>query len=373
MNKNIVLAGALILAVVGAGAWAAMTLIGHLQNTSASVARKAGTPIPVRLGTAEKGEIEEVIGLEGIVKQSQVLPVQAETSGQILAMPVRLGDQVRRGAPIATLDASVQTANLVNARMKVGNAQEQLRMARTKSARLAGLLKEGLITEDEVEKALVDKVKAEDTLSEAQARLSNAVKELAATRIVAPASGIVSTLDQVAGVVTKPYVNLLTLSVIDPVHFEVGLNEEKLRAVHVGQTVEISFHAFPGRKHQGTVVLIKPVVDEKTRLMTVVIRVDNANLSLMPGMRGLAVIANKSAGLRIPGVALMSPREDTAEVFVVDKDNVAHLRPVKTGLQGGGGVEIREGLAAGDRVVIVGQAGLRDNDKVRIGDEYAPQ
>jgi membrane fusion protein (multidrug efflux system) len=373
LNKKIILPGVLVIVVAAGGVWAAKALVGHLRNTSASAARSAGSPIPVRLGKVEQGAIEEVIGLEGILKESRELPVQPQTSGQIQTLNVRLGDRVRQGTVIATLDGSVAESNLANARNKLANAQEQLRITKKKYERIAPLLSEGLITTDELEKATAEVVKAEDTLSEMRAKLNQAIEELEITRLVAPASGIVTTLDQVAGVVTKSFNTLLTLSVIDPVHFEVGLNQEKLRSVRVGQTVEVSFTSFPGKKFQGVVALINPVVDEKSQLMTVVIRLENKDLALMPGMRGVAVIANKTSGLKIPGVSLLSQREDTAQVFIVDKNNVARLRPVKTGLNGGGSVQILEGVAEGENVVVVGQAGLRDNDKVRIGDEYAPQ
>jgi membrane fusion protein (multidrug efflux system) len=373
LNKKVILPTILVVVVAAGGVWAAKALLGHLKDTSASAARSAGSPIPVRLGKVEQGAIEEVIGLEGILKESRELPVQSETSGQIQTLNVRLGDRVRQGTVIATLDGAVAESNLANARNKVTNAQEQLRITNKKYERIAPLLKEGLITTDELEKSSAEVVKAEDSLSEMRAKLNQAVKELEITRLIAPASGIVTTLDQVAGVVTKPFSTLFTLSVIDPVHFEVGLNQEKLRSVRVGQIVEVTFTSFPGKKFQGVVALINPVVDEKSQLMTVVIRLENKDLALMPGMRGVAVIANKASGLKVPGVSLLSQREDTAQVFVVDKNNVARLRPVKTGLNGGGSVQILEGVAEGENVVIVGQAGLRDNDKVRIGDEYAPQ
>ena len=216
-------------------------------------------------------------------------------------------------------------------------------------------------------------LEAETILATVKAKLVQAQHDLAASRITAPATGIITAVELVGGVVTKPYINLLTLGVIDPVHFELGLNEDKIRSVQVGQKVGLTFNAYPGRKFQGSVALIKPVIDEKTRLMTIVVRLDNPDLALKPGMRGLAIVSNKTSGLKVPSVSIMSQREDTAEVFTVDANGVTHLRLIKTGLQGNGYVEAREGLTEGEQVVIVGQAGLKDNDKVRIGDEYAPK
>ena len=317
--------------------------------------------------------IEEVLGAEGIVKESRSLSIQSEISGLIRTMRVQPGDVVKKGDALAELDDTVPASSLRSARGQIASAQTKLRLSQAKLTRLQGLLQQGLITIDEREKAELEKVEAETILATVKAKLVQAQHDLAASCITAPATGIITAVELVGGVVTKPYISLLTLGVIDPVHFELGLNEDKIRSVQVGQKVGLTFNAYPGRKFQGSVALIKPVIDEKTRLMTIVVRLDNPDLALKPGMRGLAIVSNKTSGLKVPTVSIMSQREDTAEVFTVDANGVTHLRLIKTGLQGNGYVEAREGLAEGEQVVIVGQAGLKDNDKVRIGDEYAPK
>ena len=351
----------------------AQQLFGHLKNTSASSARKMGGGIPVRISAVEQGVIEEVLGAEGIVKESRSLSIQSEISGLIRTMRVQPGDVVKKGDALAELDDTVPASSVRSASGQIASAQTKLRLSQAKLNRLQGLLQQGLITIDEREKAELEKVEAETILATVKAKLVQAQHDLAASRITAPATGIITAVELVGGVVTKPYINLLTLGVIDPVHFELGLNEDKIRSVQVGQRVGLTFNAYPGRKFQGSVALIKPVIDEKTRLMTIVVRLDNPDLALKPGMRGLAIVTNKTSGLKVPTVSIMSQREDTAEVFTVDANGVTHLRLIKTGLQGNGYVEAREGLTEGEQVVIVGQAGLKDNDKVRVGDEYAPK
>lgn len=365
-----VVAGVLAIAAV---IFTAKLLMTHLTKTTASTARKMGGPIPVRVGKVELGEIEEVIGGEGVAKESRSLAIQAEISGLIREMRVNLGDVVKRGDLIAAIDDTLQKTSLQDAQVQINSAQTQLRLAQVKLQRLQGLLQEGLITIDELEKAQSDKVDAEKSLASARSKKTQAQHDLDAARINAPASGIVTSVSLTSGVVTKPYSDILTLGVIDPVHFEVGFTEDKIRSVQVDRPAEVKFYAYPGRKFHGRVALIKPVIDEKTRLMTIVVRLDNPDLALKPGMRGLAVLSNKATGLKVPAISFMSQRDGTAEVFTVDSDHIAHLRMVKTGLQGNGYVEVREGLTEGEDVVIVGHAALRDNDKVRIGDEYAPK
>jgi multidrug efflux pump subunit AcrA (membrane-fusion protein) len=90
-------------------------------------------------------------------------------------------------------------------------------------------------------------------------------------------------------------------------------------------------------------------------------------LQLKPGLTGFARIKNRRTLLAIPSVSVINPVKDEATAFVVDSNGVVHIRPVKIGMAMEGFTEVVGGLAEGENVVTVGQANLRDGDKVRIG------
>lgn len=366
----LVLGGAVLIVLV----LIARQLMGHLGETTASTARKLGDPIPVQVSRVQRGDIDEVLGAEGTLKESRSLVIQPEVAGLIRTMPVRAGDSVAKGDLLLVLDSGVTEVGLQSAREQVASAQSKLALNQKKLARLKGLLREGLITLDEVEKAELEIVEAQNSIASTQAKLEQARHDRAAARIVAPASGVITEIAVENGVAAKPFSDILTLAVTEPIHFEFGINQDKIGAVQAGQPVEIQLQAYPGQRFNGKLLMVKPVVDDKTRLAMVLAELDNPEGMLKPGMRGLVTIANKiQGGLKVPAVSVMSRRDNIAQVFVVDGQGMAQLRQIKTGLQGNGFVEAVEGVAEGEQVVVVGQAGLKDKDKVRIGDEYAPK
>jgi multidrug efflux pump subunit AcrA (membrane-fusion protein) len=73
----------------------------------------------------------------------------------------------------------------------------------------------------------------------------------------------------------------------------------------------------------------------------------------------------------VPSTAVLNPVGDRAIVFVVDKDNRAHIRGVRPGLMAGGMTELIDGVQEGEQVVTVGQQELRDNDRV-LANQSAP-
>lgn len=372
-KTNIVLALGLGLAVLIVLVLIARQLMGHLGETTASTARKLGEPIPVQISRIQRGEILEVLGAEGNLVESRSLAIQSELAGQIRQMPVQVGDAVDRGDLLIALDAAVAEAGLQAAREQVANAQAKLALNQKKLARLKALLGEGLITLDEIEKAEVDVVESQNALASFRAKLEQANHDRGATRILAPASGVITEVSVENGVAARPLSELLKLAVTEPIHFEFGVNQDKIAVARAGETVEVRLQAFPGQTFTAKVLQVKPVVDDKTQLATVQTVLDNPDGVFKPGMRGLATLTKRAQGIKVPAVSVMSKRDNVAQVFVVDPQGVARLREVKTGLQGGGYVEAISGLAEGEQVVVVGQAGLQDADKVRIGDEYAPR
>lgn len=360
--------------VIAALAWIGIQVFGHMTESSASMARKAGEPIPVRLEAVSSGEVDETVSAEGHAVESAVITLRSGIDGMALSVPFRVGDVVRKGQVLATFDVAKQQAELAYAQATGEAAQRQIAMHDEKIARLEALFERELITVEEVERARLEKTKVEDALAAASAKMAQVRLDLRNGRLVAPESGVITKRDIEPGTLTKPLSDALTLSVIQPVDIEVSISEPRAASVFPGQQARVSLYAFPGKTLEGKVTQIRPTVDTKTRLLTAVVRVPNADLAIRPGMSGVINLENPAAEVtRVPSVALLSVQDGTAMVFTVGDNLVAHLRKVRIGRIGTTFTEIREGLNAGERVVVVGQAGLKDQDKVRLGEEYAPQ
>ena len=111
----------------------------------------------------------------------------------------------------------------------------------------------------------------------------------------------------------------------------------------------------------GKILRIRPYVDTSTRTVQVEVAVDNGAGGFKPGMFATVCLveAEVDGALTLPVEALRS-----GSVFVVDDGRIA-VRPVETGIEASGLVEIREGLSEGDLVVVTGASSLKEGDAVR--------
>lgn len=139
-----------------------------------------------------------------------------------------------------------------------------------------------------------------------------------------------------------------------------------------GQPAAIQVDALAGRTFIGRVALVSPTVDAETATFKVTVHVEDSASELKPGMFGRVgiVFERRTAALQIPRVALVES-DGEAAVFVV-QDGLARRREIRTGLTNAGAVEITEGLTGTESVVIVGQSGLKDGNKVKVVTLDAP-
>ena len=141
--------------------------------------------------------------------------------------------------------------------------------------------------------------------------------------------------------------------------------------LRVGQRLEFTTDADPGRTLGGTVMFINPSVDPSSRSAKVIAEVHNTDGALRGGLfvRGRIVTGKRQDVLLVAREALLNwdVSARTADVFVV-REGIAHKRAVRVGTAGDEQVEIVQGLAAGEPVVTRGGFALRDGDRVVVGD-----
>jgi RND family efflux transporter MFP subunit len=149
----------------------------------------------------------------------------------------------------------------------------------------------------------------------------------------------------------------------------VTVPSSQLPGVKVGQRLDFTTDALPGRTFTGSVMFINPAVDEASRSAKIIAEVRNIDNLLKGGLfvQGRIVIATRPGVLQIPREALLnwSVTGRTAEVFVV-RGSQAEKRTVQTGTATESSVEIAGGLNAGDQVVTRGGFALRDGDHVTV-------
>lgn len=361
-----IVAGGVVLVFLGFQAF------NHLIKTSPEAAASLGKPLPVAVQVVERKIFEQVLGAEATASESQLVPIRISLlTASVAKAHVKLGDIVKHGQMLFQLESGLQDVTLTSALNGLSIEQHDLVAAKQRLKAVEELNGAGFASADEVKVATKDFSDVSKRIYDAEVKVRSAHENQQATSLTAPVAGVISDGELHDGMVVRSGVDLIKISAIDPIHAIVKLSEDKVKFARLGQMAEVSFYAFPGRVFQGKVVVINPKVDDKTRLVSLVVRIDNPKLELMPGMNGVATIKFSREGLRIPDIALISSKEGSPYVFVVDKNNRAWMRRVNVGARAEGYVEIESGLAEGERVVVVGQIGLSDNKEVRIGTEYA--
>lgn len=191
----------------------------------------------------------------------------------------------------------------------------------------------------------------------------------APVEVTSTIDGVVKSVLVERGAAANPGVPLFQVVNMDTVEIEVSIPEKRIAEVRPGQTAEIAVVSYPNRIFYGTVGGLSPVVDPASRTLEARIRVANNGYLLRPGMFAEAriVLRGRQGAVLLPLEALVD-KQGREVVFVVTDGGVRMVEP-RIAFYDGERAVIDEGVAAGDRVVVIGQQNLNDGDPVSIVEE----
>jgi cobalt-zinc-cadmium efflux system membrane fusion protein len=276
--------------------------------------------------------------------------------GVVKKMHVRLGDQVREGQVLAEI-ASPEIAAL---RAELTAAQSRSELAETVYRREKDLLAKGVTSRQEFEQAENEWRQARSAVTQARQQLldygvaATDLEQMSGSTLPvrAPFDGSVALIDTVAGEAVGPGTPLMTLTDLSQLWVDLSVPEDRLLDVRTGARVSTSFAALPGRAFSGEIFWIAPALDEKTRMLQVLARVDNSEGLLRKGMFGDVLLTENpgAEALAVPADALQS-LDGIPYVFVELERDLYELRRVEAGRRNNGTVLIARGLTPDDRVV----------------------
>ena len=334
----------------------------------------------VEVTTTKRHPVAERVTVVGNLIGAATVDVVPKVSGRLESVAVRLGDAVRRGQLLATLEdrelreqVRQTEASLEVSKATVRQREADLKNAQSNLERSRNLFGRNLIARQALDDAEArnDAAQAQVDLASAQAAQASARLEelrinLSNTRIQSPVDGYVGSrrLDPGAFVGT----NSSFLSVVD-IHFVrlvANLVEKDLRRIVLDMPAQVEVDAYPGEVFTGRVARLAPVLDPATRTAQMEVEVPNPTARLKPGMyaRVQFLVAERADAVTVPRNALVD-LEGTRGVFVAD-GKTARFKPVKTGIVDGEAVEITDGIGDGATVITLGSASLRDGDPIII-------
>ena len=322
--------------------------------TTAAPAAPAAGPAAVTVEAVKvvTASMPQTITAVGSLRSDESITVRPEVAGRISAILFNEGQRVAKGATLVKLDPSINVAD-------VEQARANLKLAKSKFDRAVDLAKSNFISGQA-------KDEAENNLRVAEAALQLAEAKLAKTEIRAPFSGVIGLRVVSVGDYVKEGADVVNLEAIDPLKVDFRVPEIYLKQVQVGQPLDVSLDALPGKTYEGKVYAINPLVDATGRSIVIRAQVKNADTSLRPGMFARVRLITREAqdALVIPEQAIVPQGEEQYVFRIVD--GKALRTKVAVGQRRDGKVEILGGLSGGDTVVSAGQLKLRDGVPVAV-------
>jgi RND family efflux transporter MFP subunit len=338
----------------------------HVIDTTTSKARLVHAPSPVETVPVRRQTLEEIIGGSGALEQAETVNLITQLTAQVLEVPVKLGDLIKKGDLLVRWDDRLIKATVEANREYVEADKIKIRNETRQVERYSTLQNKNMGTAVDLEKYEMALADAKIDLAKSTVSLKQAEIDLEHVKQLSPVVGIVLERLVNPNEFTKPGQVIMKLGVLNTVLMAAKITEEKMHSVQLGLSAETTFPAFPSEVFKGTVAKIDPNIDPITRTFTTYIKIENPDFRLKPGLSGFARIRRTAKDvLAVPSIAIMNPSGEQASVFVVDSNNHAILRKVHPGIVVDAMTEITDGLKEGEKVVTVGQFYLKDNDKVR--------
>lgn len=318
---------------------------------------KGAPPAPVEVVTLQPVRVQEDVTAVGSLRANQSVMMRTEVTGRVAAIGFRDGQPVKRGQLLIGLDASLNEAEVAQARAELALAQSNLKR-----------------TEDLAKKNFVSgsaQDQAESNVAVLQARLQLAEARLSKMRVLAPFDGVVGIRTVNVGDVLRDGTDIVNIEDIKTLKVDFRVPERLFTQLKVGLPVEVMTDALPGATYRGAIEAINPRIDANGRSLELRASLGNSDGRLRPGMfaRVRVIVGDRPDAFLVPEEAIV-PQGDSFFVFRVVEGRAQRV-PVRLGVRREGKVELLDNVRAGDRIVVAGMRVQRDGQPVRIVNEAA--
>ncbi len=344
------------LGVVLVAAAVVLSLAFKNAGSNASAKKKADketTPAsPVELSDVKVGAISTYLQTSATLEARNAATLMARREGPVVAILSEEGQWVNSGDVLARLEDR-------EAKLAVERAELAYQVAKREAERGDQLHAQGYLSPREQEDLDLKR-------RTAQVELEQARHDLSLTRITAPFAGRVSERRVNLGETVTPGRPCFELVDFDPLLIRLYFPEREVPAVRVGQSALITMDSQPGRTFEARVVRINPVVEQSNGTFKVTLELPNPEGKLRPGAFARVSLKTGSFAdaLLLPRRGVMS--EDGEDFVFLARGDSAVRMPVKMGAVEHDTAQILSGLKPGERVVTVGQGGLKQGSKIRV-------
>jgi RND family efflux transporter MFP subunit len=365
------------------------------QADSAPVATASIAPVT-------RGDLASTLTVAGEFQPYQEVELHAKVSGYIRRINVDIGDRVKNGQIIATLEVPELTAQVAGSQAEVRHSQSEIARAQSGVAlaeanyaavhaaytRLSEASKQrpGLVAEQELDDSRARDLDAQAKINVAKSALEASQEQLGVSQadnqrvqslkdysvVTAPFTGVITmryadvgSLIQAGTASNTQSMPVVKVAQSDLLRLRMPVPEEDVPFIKIGGDVSIKLQA-TGKTFTGKIIRFTRELSTSTRTMLAEVDVPNPDLTLSTGMTAQTTIilqAQKNV-LTVPAGAVLKG-DSQASVLIVDADNKVQKVPVTLGIQSPDRIEITQGLFEHQSVIVSGQTNYQPGQVVR--------
>lgn len=309
-------------------------------------------PINVVVHPLVPSLIRDRINLPGVIEPWLHLDLLSKLNGTIDEVLVSEGDHVRQGDIIARIEAD-------DYRIALEMAESSYKLAQSEYKRDVSMFDKGIVSSAELENR---KNRLETTKSEVEQR----ALQLSRCDIRSPMSGVITELSAKKGLLLNVADPVAEIVQIDKVKAVIGIPESDVARVAELKVIDLTIKALGNLQVQGEKHFLSPTPDSAARLYSLELLLENPTATILPGMFVRAAIIKQQIpdAMVVPLYSVIS-KDDRHFVYIA-KDGVAVKKEVQLGYLEGWKVHVKEGLMAGDLVLVEGQRGVEDAQRIKV-------
>lgn len=336
---------------------------------------KAATKLqyPVQVAPVVVRQVQYNVMAPGSIDAFQQVQITSRVAGAVDKVAFVEGQTVKQGDPLVNIEVERFEVAVGQAKAALDKTIAAHKAAEAELARRQGAVAAhpGLVAGEEIEQYATSVASTQADADSAQQSLRVAQLNLRDANVRAPFAGVIQSRTVQAGQYLQPGTVLGTLLQRDPLLLRFPVTEADAPRVKTGMTAHVTLRE-SSRTYSANIILVAAAADPTTRLVQVTATVDDTDHKywLRPGAfcDVNVPIGDARQGIVIPSLSVQ-PTEKGNVVYTVDAGNIAHLKNVTLGMHTPeGGVEITQGLAAGDVLVVRGFEPLSEGAPVQITD-----
>lgn len=331
----------------------------------------AAQAVPVTVVMPEQQNVGQQLTVTGTLTARQHARLSARTDGLVARVLVDAGDKVSAGEVLLELDPALANKQLQQLAAASRVTETELSETKRLVVEAEQLTAEQLFPETELAIRQANMARAQALHQQALAALAQQQELLARHQLIAPFDGVIAAKLTDAGEWVNLASPVLELVALSPLYLDVQMPQEHYQTLANVQRVTVRSDMQPDIEHSAEVLASVPVINPGARSFLIRLQLQaqpEQTQPLLPGTSATAVFSMAASGgqsVWVPADAVLRHPDGSFSVFSV-RNNTAYRRLVTLGRRNSSGIEVSDGLPAGEAVVVRGNEILRDGQQVSI-------